>query len=281
MPLTIVSRPRRSPLARLPTLTAAGLALSALLIPLASCADDAEFSAKFAPDYPQTPHASVSTFGVFKDGRMSAEAWDALAPLLMSPGGVDAALSSEDIAGTGGDAGAPPPSDCPAAFDTALVAKDMNLFTAVDSYTRANGVTDGLLDKLAQSAKGDLIMVVTISGHVPVPQKDGGGEAPAMQGPSAPMGGSGRGGMVGRRGMPGTSMRRGGEERQSLDMAASFYSRSLKRAVGVVGMSYTGKNPDEALRQFAAKLKATLGVSPCAGWSELHLTEDALQHIEE
>jgi hypothetical protein len=257
------------------------LTLAAAWAPLVvSCADDAQFTTRFIPDYPTSPHASVSVFGVYKDGRMSSEAWDLVAAQLLAT--ADAAVpvpeptpelaDASALSGGGG-------SECAAAYSTSLVTKDMSLFTAVDEYARANGVTEGLLEKFAPSAKGDLIMVVTISGHVPAPDA---GDTPAMQSSQPPMGGSGRGGMVGRQGMRGaTSGMRRVENRDALEMSATLYSKSLKRTVGLVGMSYTGKSADEGLKTFAARLRSALPASPCAGWGELKVDEAAIHAIQE
>jgi hypothetical protein len=249
--------------------------LCALLIPAAvwaalvvSCADDAQFTTRFAPEYPSAPHATVSVFGVYKDGRMSAETWDYVAPLLS--GAAEGGLEPQvDLADAGGGA------ECAAAYETSLVGKDMPLFTAVDSYARANGVTEGLLEKFAPAAKGDLIMVITISGHVPSPSDAG--DNPTMAAP--PMGGSGRGGMVGRRGVQGGSMRRV-EERNALEMSATLYSKTLHRTVGAVGFAYTGKSADEAMKRFVEKVRSVVP-NPCAGWGELHVDEEAIKKIEE
>jgi hypothetical protein len=239
-----------------------------------SCAEDAEYTTRFIPDYPSSPHASVSVFGVYKDGRMSAEAWDYVMPALSGAGDASAAIVT-DL-----DAAAPLGGECPAAYQSSLVSKDMTLFTAVDEYARANGVTEGLLEKFAPSARGDLIMVITISGHVPVHDA---GDTPSMQtNQPPPLGGSGRGGMVGRRGMGGnaTGMRRV-EDKTALEMSASLYSKSLHRTVGLVGMAYTGKSGDEALRMFVAKVRGAIPVAPCAGWDDLKVDEAAIHGIQE
>ena len=238
--------------------------VAALVTAASSCAEDAQFTTRFTPDYPSAPHATISVFGVFKDGRMSAEAWDYFSPVVAS-GGAD-----------GGEAS----PACPAAFETALLARDMPLFTAVDSYARANGITEGLLEKFAQSAKGDLVMVITQSGKLPATGADGGASLPASQPP--PQSGQGRGGMVGRRGSPGstTGMRRV-EPTDALELSAMLYSVHLHRSVGLVGMTYSGHSIDEAVKQFAQKLRATVPASPCAGWNEIHVDEAAIHDIQE
>jgi hypothetical protein len=254
---------------------------------LFSCGEgDAQYTTRFIPDYPSSPHASVSVFGVFKDGRMSTEAWDYVVPLLSATDGAaplpstrldtEADASVTSTGGSGGSGG----GECSAAYQSTLVAKDMTLFNAVDGYTRANGVTEDLLEKFAPSAKGDLVMVITISGHVPTTSDAG--DTPSMQPSQPPMGGSGRGGMVGRRGMQSTgSMRRAEADRGSLEMSASFYSRSLHRSVGLVGMSYTGKSADEALKKFVEKVRTVIPAPPCAGWGELKVDEAAIHDIRE
>lgn len=102
------------------------LIASGLLAALActSCGDDA-FTVRFAPEYPRG-QASVSVLGVFKDGRMSAEAWEQLGPTLAASFG-----------------------SCTPLYGTQFLANDGEIASGIDDYVRANGVTDELLDWLA------------------------------------------------------------------------------------------------------------------------------------
>ena len=114
----------------------------ALSCALCACSGDAQLSSRFASDFAHAPH-TLAVLGVYKDGRMSSEAWEAVGPGLSRPFG----------------------ATCDTGF-AQLEAKNQPLSGAIDDYTRANGVGDDLLEQLAPAAQGDLILVVTVAGHV-------------------------------------------------------------------------------------------------------------------
>ncbi len=230
--------------------------LRALLIPsllVAACgSNETEYNVRFAPGFAPPRHA-VSVFGVYKDGQMSAEAWDTLAPRLSSWLGT-AACSAGYVDGATAKANAP-------------------LWSAVDDYTRSNGPTDDLLAELAPAAQGDLVMVITVAGKVPEKEKtsvQGEAAQPSMSGGGGGgMGGMG-GGMGGMRGAPASGRREKmvpAGAKDALDLAALLYSSSAKKSVAEVSVEYTGHNLDEALAQFAAKLRESLPDASCAAWS--------------
>ena len=216
--------------------------LRALLIPIlfvAACSsNEAEFNVRFAPGFAPPRHA-VSVFGVYKDGQMSAEAWDTLAPKLSSWLGT-AACSAGYVDGATAKANAP-------------------LWSAVDDYARSNGPTDDLLAELAPAAQGDLVMVITVAGKVPEKEKT------SVQGESAQpsMSGGGGGGMGGMGGMGG-GMRGapGGGRREkmvpagakdALDLAALLYSASAKIVGGRGVPRVHGPQPRRGARAVRCK----------------------------
>jgi hypothetical protein len=202
---------------------------------------------QYAPGF-SPPRHSVSVFGVYKDGQMSEEAWESLAPKLSAWLGVPACAGGY--------------------VDSATARTNRPLWSAVDDYTRSNGPTDDLLGELAPAAQGDLVMVVTVAGRVPEEEKSSvqnESSAPSMSGGGG-MGGMGRGG--GGRGAP---MRHDkmspAASKDALDLAALLYSRSEKKSVAEVSLEYTGHKLDDALAKFAAKLEESLPGATCAAWT--------------
>jgi hypothetical protein len=222
--------------------TTRGLAFTGLLslLALTSCVDDAHFHVKRAPDLrPMT----VSVLGVFKEGRLSPETWEDLGQKI-SP------VFEKSL--------------CPIGYDTRLATDKPELAEAIDDYTRANGVTDELLDQLAPAASGDAILVVTMAGR-PLKQKN---DAP-MQPVSAPTNGQ-TGMMRGRGGgglPPPTSMSRAAIDTNAFEMSATLFSLKDHRVVADVSMGYGGESADEAVAKFVAKLRSQLTGFPCVGWN--------------
>jgi hypothetical protein len=213
-----------------------------LLAVAAACAEDeTQWNVRYAPEFPKTP-VKVSILGVFRDGRMNAEAWDELGAKLSSSFG---------------------PGTCPIAYDKDLVSKNEDFANAVDDYARANGVTDGLLDKLAPAASGDEVLVFTIAGRPRTGGVDGGASAP-QQAPMAPPTNSGgmRGGRS--RGMGISPMRM--PERNAFEVSASLFSTRDHHSVALVAMDYSGSSAADALAKFEEKMRTSLPGASCAGW---------------
>ncbi len=225
-----------------------------------ACAEDeAQWNVRFAPEFPKTP-AKVSIVGVFRDGRMNAEAWDELAVRLSSPFGA---------------------GSCPVAFDRDLLGKKEDFANAIDDYARANGVTDGLLDKLSPAALGDEVLVFTVAGRPRSHDQDGGASASQSAPMSAPPTSS-RGGGAGRprAGMGMGAMRL--PDRSAFEVSASLFSPSQHRSVGLVAMEYSGSSANEAFARFTDKLKAALPGATCAGWNwNAAVDEKAIRELKE
>jgi hypothetical protein len=216
--------------------------LSACVLIFGACAsNDAHFVTQFAPDFSPARH-TVSVLGVYKDGQMSTEAWNAIAPR-MAP-----------------SLGSP---TCEAGYGNVLTKTNGRLASAIDDYARDNGPTDELLTELAPAAHGELILVLTVAGKPPVPKKVSVQDAPPAQGPQgAGMGRRGR-----RGGGQGGGAGQGAREDPNLfEMSALLFSVSQERSVAVVSMQYAGQNVDEAVTNFAAKLRGALPATQCAGW---------------
>jgi hypothetical protein len=213
--------------------------------------EDARFTVNYAPEFAGSSHHTVSLFGVFKDGRMDAEAWEDVAPGISNLFGH---------------------STCSAAFGTDLVTNNPSLASAVDEYTRNYGVTDALLNEFAASAKGDLILVVSIAGKprspstepvidTPPPMSRGTGAARGGAPPSDPSGSA-----------MAVSFR-------PVEVSASLFSVSLHRSVGSIAERYAGKSGDEAIAKLEDQVKDALPVARCEGWDfEAHPVDGARVH---
>jgi hypothetical protein len=205
------------------------------------------YSTALAPDFKPGSH-TLSVLGVYKDGRMSSEAWDGLA------GRVAQATHAS--------------AKCECGFREGAAAADQPVMAAIDDYTLANGPTDDLLGQLAPAAQGDLILVVTVAGRLPKPDKirvqdEGTGQQTTAMGGR----GGGMGGMGGMRG-GGGRMRRSESSApvDRLELYALLFSVAKGQSVARVGVEYTGTSIDEAMSQFVARLAQTLPGAACAGW---------------
>jgi hypothetical protein len=220
------------------------LAVPVLAFSTASCGDPrANFTTRVASDFAPAGH-TVSVFGLFKDGRMSADTWDEL--------GTD--LSAAFASGA-----------CQAEYRGELLASNVPLSSAIDDYVRANGIGDELLDAVAPAATGDTIVVFTIAGKVTANTIDGGTSAMPPTAPNTMMRGST--GFRGSHGpMAGQPIRSFGGSSEALEVSASLFSVRQHRSVAVVAMSYVGDSLPDALRQLAQRLRATLPASRCGAW---------------
>jgi hypothetical protein len=218
------------------------LAALAALPALASCSDDAQFTTRFASDFAHPDHM-VSVLGVFRDGRMSSDAWDTVGPALSTPFG----------------------KTCETAYG-ALVGSNPTLSGAIDDYVRANGPGDELLEQLAPAATGDLVVVFTVAGHIAT-KKTAAPDTGAVSGgaPGGAMsGGKYRGARPG--GSTGRGMAPATNTNAAFEVSASVYSVTAHRSVGMLAMGYDGASLDEALQRMAARLGLALPQSTCGGW---------------
>jgi len=215
------------------TALAAGLALAA-------CGPaDARFTTHVAPDFAPPRHV-VSVLGVYKDGQMSADAWETIR-----------ARVSRALGGAACDAG----------YADTLIASNGALSSAIDDYARSNGPTDELVTQLAPAAKGDLVVVITLSGQLPGPKP----KTTVNGGPAAPPPGGPAGGGRQRRVTHNPGFAASGDTNE-LDLSASLFSVPLHRSVGLVTMQYFGASVDDAVAQFSDRLAATLPDARCDGW---------------
>jgi hypothetical protein len=223
------------------TFLASLASLASMLLASTACVDDAHFDVKTEPGLQKQ---TVSVLGVFKEGRLSPEAWD------------DIGTKISPVFGKG---------QCPIGYDTKLVTDKPNLAEAVDDYTRANGVTDDLLDQLAPAAGGDSVLVITVAGR-PLKHKN---DTNTQMAPPTGMQSQRNGQMRGGRGggaLPPPSMGRMAVDTNAYEMSASLFSLRDHHSVALVSMGYGGESADEALAKFVEKLQKTFTGFPCVGW---------------
>src|SRR5262249_21142209 len=148
------------------------------------------------------------------------------------------------------------------AYGEATLSALPQLMAAIDSYVRENGVSDALLRVLAPAAKGDTIMLISVSGRAQ--RSSGGGSSTQAALPPSGRGGGGRGGRRMRGGMP--ENRGSGSNEQSAapyTLSASFYAIEDAEAKGLIELEYTGSDGDEAQALFRERLDTEFPGSHC------------------
>ncbi len=202
---------------------------------LTSCADE-NIQVNYAADYARAP-ATISFLGLFKDGRVNSEAWDPVNEA------IDRHLH-----------GYP----CAPLYSNDLTAKNPDLAAAIDDFTRANGVGDELLDKLAPMAKGDLIGIIVMAGQPP---------QVIDSGATAPIENSGNSNRRGRMGGTRGGSRGPVTDKNAFELSVSLYSIKTHKPVGQISMSYVGKTVEDALAKFQQRFSAETAGSSCGGWN--------------
>jgi hypothetical protein len=222
---------------------------------LAACGPDTVYTTNFATGFTPTRH-TVSVLGVYKDGRMSSEAWDAIGARVSPSLGA---------------------ANCESAYAEAAASPNRPLWEAIDDYTRNDGPTDALLAKIAPAARGDLVLVVTVAGRLPTPSKTKvSDDPPPTTSPIAQRGGSGM-----SNAMPtGRAHHTEPTSTDVLDLQASLFSVSEGKSVGLVGLQYSGQSLDEALAKFGSRLRESLPASTCVGWNwEAKIDPESIRRI--
>lgn len=213
----------------------------ACIAPLAAfgCAGESQFKVTYLPGWPQ-PGAKIAVFGIKRDGLMSKAGWDALNPELSAPFGA---------------------RRCGVAYSEQLFAANSALAEALESYVRANGVTDPLLKAVSPAARGDLILLVTSSGR---PRSASEVESAASQSPQRRFGGGGRRAMArgARRDPPAATQ----ESSADYQLTGLFYSIRDHQTVGVIDLGYSGSSAEIALAEFRTRLESEFPGASCANW---------------
>jgi hypothetical protein len=212
----------------------------------AGCASDSVPFLRSGPEFAESK-GTISVFGLFKDG--------ALIP------NTDTALGPKPWSFLGG-------GRCEAAYGAALVGARPSLAKTTDDYARNNGVTDDLLAVFGPAAEGELILTVTMAGHVAI--DDAGTETlPAAQPQSSPSrgGGGGHGHQGGGGTMPSLPGRSHEVDRGAIELSASFYAVGAERSVAIAETRYVGPSTEAAWKAFSAKLAAAVPKATCRGWN--------------
>jgi hypothetical protein len=208
----------------------------------AGCVDDAQFTVRNAPDFTAATTATISVFGVYQDGIMSADAWDALGPK----------LSPSLHAGI-----------CDVAYGPAHIGKNPALAQAITEYTRDNGVTEALFTEIIPMTTSDFIVAFTVSGHPRPPEA----KTSLMNGSPAPRP------IRGSMNPPPRGSRAEKRSRSSYEMSASIFSTKLHHSVALLSMKYGGESEPEAQKAFIDKLRAFLPNTTCVPFSDAPIDE--------
>jgi hypothetical protein len=206
-----------------------------------ACSSDTHVSVVRAPGF-ESQGAHVSVFAVYRDGRLSTEAWDELGPRLSTALG---------------------PSPCEAGFSRRLRSADKKLFDSLEREAKSNGVTDEMLVRVGASATGDLVLVLEVWGTLKSPSKQ---ESSPASAPAMSMGRGGRRG-GGRSGRPGHASSSTVANDDALEMVARAYSPKAHEWVAQVEMRYSGTDVDEALARFNEEIGQLLPGASCSGWA--------------
>ncbi len=231
------------------------LAVAAALT-TAACGDNS-FHVQRTPEFPKTAGASLALFGVFRDGRLAPEAWDAFRSHTSPVFGVTA---------------------CEPGYPDILAASGTPTLQAVDDYARANGVTDELLDRLAAASKGDLLLLITMTGR-PSSKADSDKDSSTPIQTSVPgMRGGGRGG----RGAQGSAPpKKAAGDANAFEIVGVVFSAKAHKSVGAIRLTYTGTSVDEALQSFMTRVGEEIPQATCGAWrSDLHLEPGDIRKLD-
>jgi hypothetical protein len=221
-----------------------GLVGLALALSTASCGDETSVKVRYAEGFTPGPNA-VSVLGVYRDGRMSVDAWGPLALPLST------ALGARAV--------------CEPGFSARLQRDNEPLFASIDEQAKNEGVTEDLLNKLAPSAQGDVILTVTMHGSVGRSSSDKVSDEPPQRSMPSMRGMGAQGGGA-----------RGGPQRQAsprpppprvLEMSAMLFSARQGKPLARLTVMYGGTNAEEAVKMFAAEVGKMVPGSSCKGWS--------------
>ena len=217
---------------------------SFLLLVLAAGCSDASFRVRMPEGFHEA-HRTVSVIGVYREGRLSPDYFEQIAPT---------------IAGALGQG-------CEQGYGETLKSANPDLYEELDQESRQDGVTDDVLARLSPGALGDTLMVIQLYGPIGPPAKHKTRAGTAAPLPSTPAPYSrGAGTMSGRNPAPATEDPRGGSSTQDVQIAATLYSRNDHTFIGEVALTYNGKDVDSALRRFGQRLSTEMSGAKCAGW---------------
>jgi hypothetical protein len=186
---------------------------------------------EFHVNTPASAHGlRVSVLGVYRDGKLTPEAWDLGAALVQPIGG----------------------ASCDLFYSSTLVAMHPDLAAAIDAYARANGVAEALLGALAPATASDAILLVEISGHPPKVLRTETRLRPVNPG---------------QRTKPASPYETHTiTDGASFDVDVSAYSVAEHKIIAELAMRYTGKDTDAAMQAFTTRLARTFPGWTCAGW---------------
>jgi hypothetical protein len=222
-----------------------GLVGLALALGTASCSDETSVKVRYAEGFTPGPNA-VSVLGVYRDGRMSVDAWGPLALPL------SAALGARAV--------------CEPGFSARLQRDNESLFSSIDEQAKNDGVTEDLLAKLAPSAQGDVILTVTMHGSLGRASSDRMSDEPPQRSSMPSMRGMGPAG-GGARGAPQRQATPRPPPPKVLEMSATLFSVRQGKPLARLTVTYGGTSAEEAVKMFTAEVGKMVPGSSCKGWS--------------
>ena len=210
------------------------------LLAATSCAEgSANFHVRSEPGFVSGP-TTISLLGVFHEGRMNRETWAQIGPQLSAMLGQRA---------------------CEVAYGDKLGNENPELYATFEESVKSEGITEDLVARLAPSAQGDLILVVSLNGYTAISRGFEGGSS--RGGGSAPQPGSGTR-MRNNRAPGGTQG--GGASLPELEMAGTLFSARSHHPVARLNMAYSGSNVDDAIGRCVRRLDELVPGSSCRGW---------------
>lgn len=212
----------------------------AALLAATSCAEgSANFRVRSEPGFVSGP-TTISLLGVFHEGRMNRETWAQIGPPLSATLGQRA---------------------CEVAYGDRLGSEDPELYAAIDESVKSEGITEELLARVAPSAQGDLILVVSLNGSTTISRGVEAGSAQSAGGVPQP----GAGARMRNSRAPGGPQGRGAVLSE-IEIAGTLFSARTHHPVARLDMAYSGSNLDDAIGRFVRRIGELVPGSSCRGW---------------
>lgn len=142
-------------------------------------------------------------------------------------------------------------AECELGYGNRLRAADSELASSIDRSVRENGIDDSVLDKVAPSAAGELVMVLMVYRKIPRARDAGAVRAAPPR----------------RMGRPGVRYVERPEDDHVFELSGSFFSPKEHKLVAQIDLRYTGDDLDEAMDEFTKKLKTLVPGATCVGWN--------------
>jgi hypothetical protein len=147
------------------------------------------------------------------------------------------------------------------AYGDKLASADPELYARFEESVKSEGITEELLTRLAPSALGEMILVVSLNGQTTISRgvedgsSRGGASVPQPGGGSRMRSNRAPGGVQGR-----------GAELSEVEISGTLFSARSHHPVARLNMVYSGSNLDDAIDRFVNRLGEMVPGSSCRGW---------------